>query len=516
MTAMHGPVSPSHRPSPQPSRSPSRAPSGPPQGKPPDPAVPAEPDTSARDHAARVIADRAEGEAYVASVCFKHGPPRLVGVELEHLVHDHADPAAPVDPERLRRALGNHAPPTLARTVSADPTRPAAPAVPAAPHPPPVPLVPATPAELPAGSALSVEPGGQVEISTRPHPTLGGLIAAADSDLDHVTAALAGEGLVLGAAAIDPVRRPRRVLDTERYAAMERRFAARGSGGITMMCSTAAVQVCLDAGAPEQLPARWAALHALGPVLLALFANSSRHAGRDTGHASARWLSVMDTEPARTRPGSADHDPAVTWARRVLDTPLMVRRRPEGPWDAPGRLTFADWIARRGAARGWPPPTVGDLDYHLTTLFTPVRPRGHLEVRYLDAQPPGRWVDPVAVLAALLHRPATTDRVLDLCESVDGRWDTAARRGLADPDLARVAAHVVELGCTELGGLGLAPRAVDEITTAVHARLARPRLPHQRPAGNPARRPSEPESPSEPGSASGSESGSQPTRRRTP
>ncbi|WP_253854162.1 glutamate-cysteine ligase family protein [Prauserella alba] len=408
---------------------------------------------AAAEVAACAVADRAEGEAYVASVCFKHGPPRLTGAELEFLVHDAVDPRRAPDPDRLRRALGGHAPATLVPGGRAAP--------------------------LPSGSALTLEPGGQVEISTRPHTSLRGLMTDAEADLAHVTDLLAGEGLVLGERAIDPLRPPVRILDTERYAAMQRRFAAFGPGGETMMCSTAAVQVCVDAGEAVAVPARWAAVHALGPVLLALFANSRTHTGRDTGYASARWRAVMDTEPARTDPaaaGDAVADPPARWASRVLDTPLMVRRRTAGSWDAPSRLTFADWIARRGAARHWAPPTFADLDYHLTTLFTPVRPRGHLEVRYIDAQPPGRWVDPVALLVALVRTPAVVDRVREVCAPTEGRWADAARLGLADPALHRGARAVAELGCDGLADLDLPPVLTDEIVTAVAARLdGRPR-----------------------------------------
>ena len=88
--------------------------------------------------AALALRDRAEAEAYVASVCFKHGPPRLLGVELEWLVHPVSAPAAPVDAATLRAALGPHAPRSL------DPRSPARP--------------------LPGGSTVTVEPGGQVEI----------------------------------------------------------------------------------------------------------------------------------------------------------------------------------------------------------------------------------------------------------------------------------------------------------------------------------------------------------------
>ena len=68
---------------------------------------------SASNRTARVLADRAAGEAYVASVCFKHGPPRLTGVELEFTVHHADDPARPLDPDLLATALGPHTPRTL-------------------------------------------------------------------------------------------------------------------------------------------------------------------------------------------------------------------------------------------------------------------------------------------------------------------------------------------------------------------------------------------------------------------
>ncbi|MDT8912641.1 glutamate-cysteine ligase family protein [Amycolatopsis sp. PS_44_ISF1] len=400
---------------------------------------------SASNLTARVLSDRAAGEAYVASVCFKHGPPRLLGVELEFTVHHAADPARPLDPDLLATALGPHTPRTL---------RPDSPAVP-----------------LPAGSPLSLEPGCQVEISSAPQATLRELHAVVSADLSHLATLLARHGLVLGESAIDAHRPPRRALSTPRYAAMERRFAPLGPGGLTMMCSTAGLQICVDAGEADQYAARWAAAHAMGPPLLATFANSAVHAGRDTGHASARWLAVLDTEPVRTFPAEPGPDPAADWARRMMDTPLMVLPRGERPWDAPEGLTFADWIGGRGAAGVLPRPTVADLDYHLTTMFTAVRPQGYLEIRYLDAQPPGQWLPPVALVTALLARPSTVERVGELCAPVAGRWADAARRGLADPGLAAVARELAELGIAELGATGLPEAAITEITGSVRARV---------------------------------------------
>src|SRR5690606_6782802 len=94
-------------------------------------------DMAAAEIAAREVSDRAEGEAYVASVCFKHGPPRLLGVELEYTVHDAVDPGLPLSRTRLADALGPYAPRTL---------------VPDSPEQP-----------LPAGSTFTLEPGRSEE-----------------------------------------------------------------------------------------------------------------------------------------------------------------------------------------------------------------------------------------------------------------------------------------------------------------------------------------------------------------
>jgi glutamate--cysteine ligase len=156
-----------------------------------------------------------------------------------------------------------------------------------------------------------------------------------------------------------------------------------------------------------------------------------------------------------------------------MDTPLMVLRRGDRPWDAPEGLTFADWIEGRGAAALLPRPTVADLDYHLTTMFTPVRPQGYLEIRYLDAQPPDEWLVPVALVAALLARPSTVDKVRELCAPVADAWATAARCGLADRELAAAAAALADLGCAELGETGLAADRITEISESVQGRAHR-------------------------------------------
>jgi glutamate--cysteine ligase len=293
-----------------------------------------------------------------------------------------------------------------------------------------------------------------------------------EADTAHLAGRLAEHGLVLGPRGIDPHRPPCPVISTPRYAAMARAFDRRGPHGQIMMRSTAGLQICLDAGEERNLPARWQAVHLLGPPLLATFANARRHAGRDSGWASMRFAAWLGIDPARTRPAWSPpengHHPATAWARYALDAPLLCVRRCDDDWTAPPGVTFADWVGGALPTR----PTTEDLEYHLGTLFPPVRPRGYLEVRYLDAQPPGEWIAPVAVLAALLTDAPTTDVVREICAPVGERWQAAARHGLADRSLAAVAAAVLELACERLHHTDLPTPVRQRVEEIVRRRLA--------------------------------------------
>jgi glutamate--cysteine ligase len=390
-----------------------------------------------------VLRCREEAEVYVASVCFKHGPPRLLGAELEWVVQHSGNPHRPLQARHLAEALGAHVPHSL---------------VPDSPHKP-----------LPYGSTVTVEPGGQLEISSPPCASLTELITTVEGDTAALTDLLDPAGLILTGLGSDPHRPSRRLVDIPRYAAMETAFDRIGPMGRAMMCSTAAVQVCLDAGTTSDVALRWAALHDLGPVMVAAFANSPWLGGQRTGWVSSRMQAWFALDPARTRPSPVHWDPALTWdpaadwARRALDTPLLCQRRALGSWEVPSGITFADWLS--GALPGH--PSTADLDYHLTTLFPPVRPHGYLEVRYLDTQPVGQWLVPVAVLAALLADPEVTAAARDACAPTAGRWLQAAQRGLRDDTVAVAATKVFELACDALPALDAPPGVqllVEEIT----------------------------------------------------
>ena len=389
----------------------------------------------------RPVPSLGDAEAYVAMICFKHGPPERVGVELEWTVHHRDSPARPLDPAQLADALGDHAPPTVA---------------PGSPHLP-----------LPDGSHVTVEPGGQVEISSAPDRSVGALLDAVARDTAALDSLLASAGLVRGTTGIDSHRVSDRILDVPRYAAMQSFFDRIGPWGSSMMCSTASTQVCLDAGEEADTAVRWTALHSVGPALVALFANSPVVAGRDTGWASNRVRATLGTCPPVTHPLAPGGDPVGSWVRSAMTAPVLCVRREGRCWDVPRPTTFAEWVTGSlGTA-----PTYDDLDYHLSTLFPPVRPRGYVEVRYVDAQPPDAWHHPAVLLAALMSSRGTVERAAELTEHCADRWLAAARHGLDDPTLREAARDLVDLAADHLDP-DLSPGLADDLVDTLQRRTA--------------------------------------------
>jgi glutamate--cysteine ligase len=418
-----------------------------------------------------------EAEAHVHGVCFKTGPPARTGVELEWLVQDRSDPRELIPVDRLDAALA---------PVEA-------------------------PGALPRGSRLTREPGGQVELSSPPASSLAGCVTAMAEDLAVLRAAVARAGLVLVGNGMDPHREPPRVLDHPRYRAMERYFDREGPWGRTMMRRTASLQVNLDSGEDSDTVAgyrnRWALVHRIGPVMVAAFANSPFQDGRPTGWVSTRQANWAQMDPGRTRQPPHEEDPRTAWARYALDARVLCIRQedadgppggspdqtgrsttgpgadaatdastgatgPPGPpgdrcapadWGAPPGLTFRGWL--RGVP-GVRRPTVADLDYHLSTLFPPVRPRGWLELRMTDAQDGEHWIVPTVLAATLLDDPAAAEAAYAATEPLatdagllpsDAIWRRAARIGLADPELAKAARACFAAVESALGRPGASP-----------------------------------------------------------
>jgi glutamate--cysteine ligase len=290
---------------------------------------------------------------------------------------------------------------------------------------------------LPGGSLVTVEPGGAVELSGPPAARPAAAIAAMESDRAALRTSFrqAGFGLVLLGA--DPLRPARRVNPGGRYLAMERFFQTSGTGdaGAAMMTSTASIQVNVEAGPRTQWADRVRLAHALGPTMIAVAANSPMLGGDFTGWQSTRQRVWGQLDSARCGPvlGASGDDPASDWARYALRAPVMLVHGPD-PEAVTEWVPFADWADGR-VLLGGRRPTTADLDYHLTTLFPPVRPRGFLEIRYLDSVSDALWPAVAWTLTTLLDDPTAADIAAEATEQVATAWDTAARVGLADRHL---------------------------------------------------------------------------------
>ncbi|GIH03328.1 glutamate--cysteine ligase EgtA [Rhizocola hellebori] len=316
-------------------------------------------------------------------------------------------------------------------------------------------------AALPGGSLISFQPGGQLELSTRPFGNLADCINAARTDTHAVESRLASAGLILYGTGLDP-RKPQMMTEHPRHAALESHYSHFGSMGRLMLANSASIQINVDAGDATDgwrgRSRRWLLANCLGPLLTAIFANS---AGPPSSPArSRRQVIRFQTDPTRTDPMALDIDPRRAWARYAMDALVVgIPEHPPRPWSPPPRgLTMRGWLRDADLRTA----TIHDLVRHVKTVIPPVRPCGYLEIRMVDSQPGQGWVVPLAVVAALLDDARASDETFELVsrQPIPDRrdiWVTAARRGLLNPRLATAARECLRIAIDALARLSAPP-----------------------------------------------------------
>jgi len=303
---------------------------------------------------------------------------------------------------------------------------------------------------LPNGSTLTFEPGGQLELCTAPTGSISDLIREMKSALYDLRSAARDEGIVLASVGIDPENPVERVplqLPSPRYVAMTRYFESIGPSGVRMMRQTAATQLSVDAGPhPEE---RWRLLCDVAPYLTAMFANSSRYAGRATGDQSFRARCWRLLDASRTGIPYPECPAVDAYARFALEAVDMTRTdsagvyHPFGDWASEGDATEAEWAN------------------HLTTLFPEVRPRGHLEVRSIDAIEPELVGAALVLVSGLVYDPASAREARELVSAADEEMlNRAAQCGLHDRMFLSGCQALVEIGL--LGARRLGPDVIAE------------------------------------------------------
>ena len=250
------------------------------------------------------------------------------------------------------------------------------------------------------GGTISLEPGGQFELSGAPVATLHETAAETDEHLREVLRV--GERLGIGFLGVgfSPkwtlAETPR--MPKERYGVMTRYMPMVGSRGLDMMYRTATIQVNLDFASETDMVQKLRVSLALQPLATALFASSPFTEGKPNGFKSMRSEVWRDTDKARTGMLPFVFEPGMSYeayADYALGVPMYFVYRDGRYIDVAG-ASFKDFMAGRLPGLEGALPTLDDWSDHLTTLFPEVRMKRFLEMRGADG---GRWGRIVALSA---------------------------------------------------------------------------------------------------------------------
>jgi glutamate--cysteine ligase len=317
------------------------------------------------------------------------------------------------------------------------------------------------------GGAISLEPGGQFELSGAPLADLHQTAAELDGHLDlvkRIGRPLDMEFLALGMTP-DWRRQDMPVMPKSRYRLMTAYMPKVGSLGLDMMYRTSTVQVNLDFTSEADMVRKLRVSLALQPVATALFANSPFTDGKPNGFKTFRSEIWRDTDNARAGMLPFVFEDGFGFERYVdyaLDVPMYFIKRGDTYIDATG-TSFRDLFAGRHPALPGGQATISDWANHLSTIFPEVRLKRYLEMRGADVGSRDHVLALSAFWVGLLYDEAALAGAWDLCK----RWSAAERQQLRDdvPRLgfaARIAGRSMRdlaRDCVALSRAGLKARA---------------------------------------------------------
>jgi len=312
--------------------------------------------------------------------------------------------------------------------------------------------------DCPKGGTISLEPGGQLELSGAPLATIHETEDELRQHLSQVREV--GQALDIGFLGLGFT--PKYTLEDlplvpkERYRIMMRYMPLRGGHGLDMMFRTATVQVNMDFGDEADMVKKFRVGLALQPVATALFANSPFTDGKPNGFQSYRAEVWRDTDPDRTGGLPFAFEDGMGFERYVdyaLDVPMYFVVRDNKYIDVAG-ASFRDFLGGKLQALPGVRPTMDDWIDHLTTLFPEVRLKRFLEMRGADAGPFPSLLALPALWAGLLYDRAALDEAAALvadwtAEERQALRDAVPRLGLRTPfrggALREVARDVLEI-----------------------------------------------------------------------
>ena len=291
------------------------------------------------------------------------------------------------------------------------------------------------------GATVSLEPGGQFELSGAPLETLHQTcdevhrhLAQMKTVADAHGIGMIGLGFTPSATLADAPLMPK-----GRYGLMKGYMPQVGTRGHDMMFRTCTIQVNLDFESEADMAQKMRLGQVLQPFATALFANSPLREGKLTGRASERAYTWLDVDNQRAGLLRQAMDQSLTYEAYVqyaLDVPMyFVLRDEEGFIDARGQ-SFRDFMAGRLPALPGELPTVKDWENHLSTAFPEARLKRFIEMRGADGGPWSHICALPAFWTGLLYDGGAQDAALQLTkdwgfEELDALRTSVASQGMA-------------------------------------------------------------------------------------
>ncbi|WP_234050679.1 MULTISPECIES: glutamate--cysteine ligase [unclassified Xanthobacter] len=295
-------------------------------------------------------------------------------------------------------------------------------------------------ADVTGGGAISLEPGGQFELSGAPLTTIHETCAELNAHLAQVREVAQPLGIGFLGIGMSPkwTRAETPVMPKGRYKIMANYMPKVGTLGLDMMFRTCTVQVNLDFSSEADMVKKMRVGLALQPVATALFANSPFTEGKPNGLLSFRSEIWRDTDNARSGMLPFAFEDGFGFERYVdyaLDVPMYFVKRGDSYIDVAGS-SFRDLLAGRHPALPGQTATLSDWVNHLSTIFPEVRLKRFLEMRGADAGPWATLCALPALWAGLLYDHKSLDAAWELVKD----WTAEERQQLRD-DVPRLALH---------------------------------------------------------------------------
>ena len=280
------------------------------------------------------------------------------------------------------------------------------------------------------GASVSLEPGGQLELSGAPLEHVHQTCAEVTRHLREVreVADEIGAGFISLGFRPDTKLEDVPVMPKGRYKIMRDYMQKVGTHGREMMFRTCTVQTNLDFSSEADMVKKFRVSLALQPVATALFANSPFMEGKLNGYKSYRSRVWLDTDPDRTGMLPFVFDEGFGFEQYVdyaLDVPMYFVYRGGEYLDASGK-SFRDFLDGKLDTVPGEKPTLDDFDDHLSTIFPEVRLKTFLEMRGCDTGPWGELCAMPAFFVGLLYDSTALDAAWDMVKD----WTTEEREQL--------------------------------------------------------------------------------------